>query len=161
MRSDDYLRIYMNDQLALGVLWRDVARRARRNNEGNDYGEPLARVASAIAEDVATFAAIMERLGIRKSRGKVGAAAAAERVMRLKANGSATSYSPLARFEELEFLAMGIEGKKILWTTLRDFAGIAQRLPDVDFGALIERAEQQRADLEPWRARAGTEAFRE
>ncbi len=29
-----FLRIYMNDQLAAGVAWREVARRARNNNEG-------------------------------------------------------------------------------------------------------------------------------
>lgn len=54
---------------------------------------------------------------------------------------------------------MGIEGKKLLWTTLRDLAGLASRLPDVDFDDLIERAERQRAELEPFRVRAGTEAL--
>jgi hypothetical protein len=37
--------------------------------------------------------------------------------------GRLGSYSPLGRFEELEFLAMGIDAKKQLWTTLRDLAG--------------------------------------
>jgi hypothetical protein len=54
---------------------------------------------------------------------------------------------------------MGIDGKKLLWTTLRDLAGLGSRLPDIDFDQLIERANQQRADLEPFRARAGTNAF--
>jgi hypothetical protein len=54
---------------------------------------------------------------------------------------------------------MGIEGKKLLWKTLRDLAGLASRLPDVDFDHLIERAERQRAVLEPFRVRAGTEAL--
>ena len=157
--DDRLLGIYMNDQLALGVLWREVARRAQRNNRGSELGEALARVAAAIAEDVATFERIMRRLGIPKSVLKVPLAITSERVGRLKLNGRLFEYSPLSRFAELDFLAQGIEGKKVLWANLRDFAGLAARVPDVDFDRLIERAEQQRAEIEPFRARAGHEAL--
>ncbi len=60
-------------------------------------------------------------------------AVAAERVGRLKPNGRLREYSPLSRFDELDFLAMGIDGKKLLWANLRDLAGLAARLSDVDF----------------------------
>lgn len=85
-------------------------------------------------------------------------AVVAERVGRLKLNGRLRTYSPLSRFVELEFLAMGIEGKKLLWGTLRDLAGLS-RLPDIDFDDLIKRAERQRADLEPFRVRVGKEVL--
>lgn len=156
---DKFLRIYMNDQLASGMLWREVARRSQRNNSGTQLGEALARVSSGIAADVETFQWMMRRLGIRMNPVKIGLAIGAERLGRLKFNGRLGTYSPLSRFVELDFLAMGIEGKKLLWTTLRDLAGLAARLPDVDFEDLIERAERQRADLEPFRVRAGTEAL--
>ena len=149
----------MNDQLALGVGWREVARRAARENRGTEYGEPVARIAAAIADDVATFGEIMDRLGLQKNPVKTTLALVGERVGRLKLNGRVRGYSPLSRFVELEFLAMGIDGKKILWTTLRDLTRVGERLPDVDFDALIARAQQQRDELEPWRARAGREAF--
>ena len=106
----------MNDQLAAGVAWREAARRAG-NNDGSELGDVLAHVADAIAEDVATFERIMERLGLRRSAVKPGIAVFAERVGRLKLNGRMFSYSPLSRFVELDFLAMGIEGKKVLWGT--------------------------------------------
>jgi hypothetical protein len=154
-----YLGIYLNDQLAAGLLWRETARRAQRSNDGSDLGAALARVAAAIAEDVETFEAIMRRLGVRRNPVKTALAVAAERMGRLKLNGRLTSYSPLSRFVELDFLAMGIDGKKLLWSNLRDLAGLAERLPDVDFDALIERAGQQRAAIEPFRARAGAEAL--
>ena len=149
----------MNDQLALGVLWREVARRSERNNRGTEVGEMLERVAAEIAEDVSTFEGIMERLDIPRSSVKPAAATVAERVGRLKLNGRIRRYSPLSRFGELDFLAMGIDGKKLLWANLRDLAGLADRLPDVDFDRLIERAERQRAAIEPFRARAGREAL--
>lgn len=157
--GDRFLRIYMNDQLALGIAWREVARRAQRQNEGTALGEALARVATGISEDVDAFEGMMERLGLERDRVKPTLATVAERLGRLKPNGQLRGYSPLSRFAELDFLAMGIEGKKILWANLRDFGDLGQRLPDIDFDGLIERAGSQRAELEPFRARAGHEAL--
>jgi hypothetical protein len=153
------LGIYLNDQLAAGVLWRETARRAQRSNEGGELGASLARVATAIAEDVATFERIMDRLGVRRNPVKTALAILAERAGRLKLNGRLTSYSPLSRFVELEFLAYGIEGKKILWQNLRDCARLSERLPDVDFDELIARARSQRDEIEPFRLRAGAAAL--
>jgi len=154
-----FLGIYMNDQLAMGMVWRDLAKRSQRNNQGSELGEALARVSTGIAEDVDTFRMIMRRLGIRINPAKGGLALAAERLARFKPNGRLTTYSPLSRFEELEILAMGIEGKKQLWGTLGDLAGLSARLPDVDFPRLIDRAERQRAELEPFRVSAGIDAL--
>ncbi|HEX2070298.1 MAG TPA: hypothetical protein VHF90_01460 [Thermoleophilaceae bacterium] len=153
------LGTYMNDQLAMGVVWREVARRSAKSNAGTELGAAVGQVAAQIAEDVETFERLMDRLGIGRSRVKGTLAIAGERVGRLKLNGRLFSYSPLSRFVELDFLAAGIEGKRILWANLRDFAGLAERFPDVDFDQLIERAERQRAELEPFRAEAGREAF--
>lgn len=154
-----YLGIYLKDQLALGIAWRELAKRAARNNKGSALGAVLDQVATAIAEDVETFRTLMRRLDVSPDPIRNAAVTVAERVGRLKPNGRLLRYSPLSRFSELEFLTMGIDGKKQLWTTLRDLAGLAERLPDVDFDALVARAEQQRADLEPFRADAGREAF--
>ncbi|MBW4720419.1 hypothetical protein [Saccharothrix obliqua] len=156
---DKYLGIYLKDQLALGVLWRELARRAQRANRGTPLGGALARVSLGIGEDVDEFASIMRRLGVRPDPVRTALATAAERLGRFKPNGRLRGYSPLSRFVELEFLVMGIEGKKQLWTTLRDLAGLGTRLADVDFDRLVERAEQQRAELEPFRERAGAEAL--
>jgi hypothetical protein len=156
----DFLAIYLRDQLALGVTWRSVARRARDNNKGTELGAALAEVADAIAEDVRTFEAIMRALGVRPDPVKVVLASVAERFGRLKLNGRWLSYSPLSRFLELEVLAMGIEGKKIMWHTLGELAGLRQRLPGTDFDDLLARAAHQRQTLEPFRREAGTQAFR-
>lgn len=158
--AGQFLTIYMNDQLAAGVLWREVARRSQRSNSGTPAGDALQRVATAIADDVVTFEQIMDRLGLRRSRVKPALAVVAERAGRLKLNGRLTSYSPLSRFAELDFLAIGIEGKKQLWQNLRDGADLATRLPDVDFDGLVERAQRQRDDIEPFRRAAGEAALR-
>jgi hypothetical protein len=156
----NYLSIYLNDQLALGVLWREMALRAARENRGTELGEAVGQVATAIAEDVRTFERIMERLHVRRSPLKSRAAVAAERVGRLKPNGHLRGYSPLSRFDELDFLSMGIAGKKQLWNNLAALAGLAERVPDVDFDELIARAQRQLDVLEPFRQSAGREALR-
>jgi hypothetical protein len=156
---DDFLGIYLRDQLALGLVWRALASRAERNNRDSELGQALSRVATGIAEDVRTFEEIMGRLGIRPNPVKNALALAAERAGRLKLNGRLTTYSPLSRFVELEGLVMGIEGKKVLWTTLADIAELRTRLPDVDFDELMSRADRQRAELEPFRVQAGKDAF--
>ncbi|GAB3893030.1 hypothetical protein GCM10029964_069130 [Kibdelosporangium lantanae] len=156
----DYLAIYLRDQLALGVVWRELARRSARSNRGTPAGAALETVATGIAQDVDTFRGIMRSLGVRPNPVKLGLAVAAERVGRAKLNGRVVGYGPLSRFLELDVLTMGIQGKRQLWATLRDLAGL-DRLPDVDFAALIRRAEDQRGTLEPFRAQAGAEAFGE
>ncbi|UKD57944.1 hypothetical protein L3Q65_14825 [Amycolatopsis sp. FU40] len=153
------LGIYLNDQLAMGLAWRELARRAARNNRGTEFETPLREAASAIAEDVETFRGVMQAVPVRANPVKAGIAIVAERLGRFKPNGRITAYSPLSRFWELEALAMGIEGKKILWTTLWDSANLGKRLADVDFDALLLRADRQRSLLEPARVRAAEEAF--
>ena len=155
----ELLGIYLNDQLALGIGGRELARRAQRENAGTELGAALERVAAGIAEDVATLEGLMAQLGIRRSRVKGPLVVAAERVGRLKPNGSVRGYSPLSRFVELDVLTLGLEHKKTLWANLRDLAGLRQRLPETDFGALIERAQHQRDELEPFRVAAGHDAL--
>ena len=159
MGDDRLLRIYMTDQLALGVLWREIARRAHKAAGASAEHEAIGNVAAAIAEDVVTFRQIMRRLGFGTRTPKNAMAVVAERVGRLKLNGHLLSRSPLSRFEELDFLVMGIDGKVVLWQNLRDGAGLGRRLPDVDFDGLIERARGQRAELEPFHAQAARDAL--
>jgi hypothetical protein len=153
------LGIYLNDHLALGVAGRELVRRAARQNEGTELGAFLERLAREVAEDLETLRAIVERLELPVSRVKPPLALVAERVGRLKPNGQLTGYSPLSRYLELESLALGIEGKALLWANLRDLAGVRDRLEGIDLDALLERAKRQRDELEPHRLDAGRLAF--
>ena len=153
------LGIYLNDQLALGVAGRELARRAQRENAGTEVGVFLHRLAAEVTEDVDTLERIMERLGVPLSPVKRPLALIAERVGRLKPNGRLRGYSPLSRFLELESLALGLEGKKVLWSNLRDLTPLRGRLEDTDFDALIDRAQRQRDELEPHRVEAARGAL--
>jgi hypothetical protein len=58
-----------------------------------------------------------------------------------------------------ELARRAARGKVTLWENLRDHAGLAARLPDIDFDALIDRARQQRDRLKPHHDAAGATAF--
>ena len=152
------LRIYLNDHLAGSVAGTALARRALANNRGTPLGDVLERVAREIAEDKDALTKAMGSLGIPQSSIKQSAAALAERVGRLKLNGQLTGYSPLSRLVELESLSIGIAGKHALWRSLKETGALGAD-PPVDLDALIERAERQRADLEPHRIEAARVAL--
>jgi hypothetical protein len=157
--SDRYLRIYLNDQLALGIAGRELARRAARENAGTGTGAALEEIARQVAEDVVALETVMTRLSVPRSRLKPHLGALAERAGRLKLNGSLRTYSPLSRFSELDLLLIGLRAKQQLWETLRDLAALPRGLPGIDLDELIRRAEAQQDALEPCRVQAGLEAF--
>jgi hypothetical protein len=94
----------------------------------------------------------MSAVGVGEDHLKSIAARVAERLGRLKLNGSIVSYSPLSRLVELEGLSIGVEGKRLLWKVLAERRDPA--LADFDFEALIARAESQRDRLEQLRLEA-------
>jgi hypothetical protein len=101
----------------------------------------------------------MARLSISRDRVKVIGGWAAEKLGRLKLNGSLLSYSPLSRLLEIEGLSLGVEGKLLLWTSLKVTYADDPRLRGFDLEALIERARSQRRRLERQRRRAAQEAL--
>src|SRR5215213_8693100 len=102
MFSSELLPIYLNDHLAGATAGTELARRAAGSNEGTEYGEFLAKLADDIDADKRQLEAIMDRLGVKQDRAKIGVAWIGEKAGRLKPNGRLTSYSPLSRLIELE-----------------------------------------------------------
>ena len=158
--GDDRLPIYLNDHLAGATAGVELARRVAGSNRSTSYGPVLERLAEEIEEDRRTLEDIMERLSVRRDRLKVALAWSGEKAGRLKLNGELLRYSPLSRLEELEGLALGVEGKLALWQTLSDTYGDDSRLRGIDFEELIKRARSQRRRLERQRRRAAAAAVR-
>jgi hypothetical protein len=154
------LAIYLNDHLAGATLGVELALRAARENTGSELGVFLGEaLLPEIREDRQTLERLMGRLGIARSRAKVAAAWAAEKVGRLKLNGELTRYSPLSRLLELEGLTAGIEGKRAFWLALEATVDSGGTVEGFDFRALAERAESQRKHLESHRLAAALDAL--
>jgi hypothetical protein len=154
------LDTYLNDHLAGAFAGRALSRRAAERQRGTDLAPPLERVAREIREDVRSLEQLMERLGIprRTQRAMIGELAHA--VGRLKFGGVLDRGSPVATLEELETLALGIEGKLALWGVLRHGASDDSSLgPELD--GLISRARTQRELVEELRLKAAEAVLQE
>lgn len=143
----ELLAIYLNDHLAGATAGVELARRLRGSNRDNpEFGPALAEICSEIEADRETLKAVMDRLGVARSKFKPLAATLGERLGRLKLNGRLWSYSPLSRLAELELLQAGVVGKRRLWRALERTH--AEDLSEFELGALIERATEQLRCLE-------------
>jgi hypothetical protein len=65
----------------------------------------------------------------------------------------------LGLFEGLEMLALGIQGKRLLWLTLNEVSSSHPEWSGVDFTRLEMDAADQRDGVERWRIRATCETF--
>jgi len=157
MRGDRLLGIYLNDHLAGASAVRDRCEAARDANHGTDLGLFLDELLGEIVEDRRVLLEVTAAVGVASSTLKQTLARLAERVGRLKLNGQLTGYSPLSRFEELELLSVGVEGKRLLWVALGELGD--PRLVRFDFAALRDRAERQREGIEGHRRAAARTAL--
>ena len=154
----ELLGIYLNDHLAGAIAGRELAKRSAKSNKGTEFGPFLFELTAEIEEDQRSLRLIMDRLGVKPNPVKDSGAWVAEKIGRLKLNGSLVGYSDLSRVVELEGLAVGITGKIALWRSLKESSAIG-RLDDVDLDDLLGRAERQRARVEEHRVRAAGMAF--
>jgi hypothetical protein len=152
-----YLATYLNDHLAGATGAVAMTGRAARQYEGRELGTFFARLGVEIDEDRTTLKAIMARNGLSHQRHKHAAAWLAEKAGRLKFNGALVRRSPLTPFVELETLAIGINGKLLLWRSLQAAPPDPETAAQVDY--LIERAEQQLAEVERLRIEVGRQAL--
>jgi hypothetical protein len=146
--SDDLLAIYLTDHLA-GATGGSNRMRSLADHErsASDAGE-LATIATEIEQDRETLTRILAAAHVSPRRYKMAAAWLAERVGRLKSNGSFRR-SPLTSVLELEFLRMGVTGKIALWESLRS----TQLRDEFDFDELLERGYRHLQGLEAAHAR--------
>lgn len=153
MARAKYLSIYLNDHLAAFTALRDVARRARRSNEGTPLGDYLAHVERELDESRLKLESLMRRLGIRRDRFKTAAARAAEKAGRLKLNGHLVRYSPLSRVLELEGLIAGAEIEARTWQALAPFV-------DEDVSERVAACERRKEELGRHHSEAAATALR-
>ena len=151
------LGIYLNDHLAGSTAGLELAKRAAKSNEGNEYGVELSRLATEIEGERDDLKKLLDELGFSEDKLKVSVAWLGEKVGRLKLNGSLLSYSPLSRLVEIEGLFLGVNGKRAMWLNLQ--ATVGTKGKSVDLPALIATAESQSERLEALRIKAAAEAL--
>jgi len=144
-RTGRLLGIYLNDHLAGATSGVRLAQRVAAVHRDLPTGAALRSLSDEIDSDRSSLISMMRRLGVPRRRYKVLAGWIAELAGRAKANGRVLPRSPLSTVEELEVLRLGVEGKRVGWSTLRTIAAADQDL-DLDpteLDDLIEGATSQ------------------
>jgi len=153
----DYLAIYLNDHLSGATVGLELARRIAGRDDA--YAATVRGLVDDIEQDRRTLEETMDRLGAGRDRVKVAAGWVGEKLGRLKRNGHLLSLSPLSRLEEIEVLALGVEGKGAMWRALRVALAGDARVDAVELDRLIARADAQREALEELRLLAVAETL--
>jgi hypothetical protein len=146
--GEDHLSVYLNDHLAGATAGVKLARQAADG-----------AIAEEIEEDRAVLIDVMERLGVGQDPVKAALGWAAVQAARLRFAAELLGHAPLSRLEQVEALALGVEGKLALWQALRRTLGGDPRLRAIDLDELIARARSQRRRLERLRMSAADAAF--
>ncbi|MBA3628690.1 MAG: hypothetical protein H0W55_03295 [Actinobacteria bacterium] len=156
--ANKFLRIYLNDHLAGAIIGVELAKRSQKSNKGTPLGDFLAEFVADASADKAQLEQIMDSVGAGRNILKSWAAWAAEKVGRLKSNGQLAGYSDLSRLVELEGLVIGVTARMGLWHSLQKAFSPSQP-PPADLDALLQRAQDQLAELQHYHQRAAAEAF--
>jgi hypothetical protein len=151
MAERDPLEIYLNDHLAAATAACDLTDQLAKESQGEPFGEFLARIHKEIEADRRTLIDVTAQLGIEPDPVKQLTAKVGELLSRVKLGGGKRDAH---RLLALETLSLGIEGKACLWIALDAIHGDYGQLHIFDFAALLDRARNQRADVEKERIAA-------
>jgi hypothetical protein len=155
----DALDRYLRDHWTAATAEVDLARRAARGQSGQRVREELASVADEAAEDRAALLAIMVDLGVERSPARERLAGLAERIGRLKPNGSLLRRSRLSDLLELEALSLALQAKELRWLALRHVADEDARLNPYHLDTLLRRAHEQEVRVEELRLEVAADAL--
>jgi hypothetical protein len=142
------LPTYLNDHLAGATAARDLIERVAKDAEGTSLGAFLTTLLYDIEADRTDLRAIMRRLDVDERRLEQVVGAVGERAARFKFDVIDRHAGEMNRVLELESMAMGIQGKTALWTTVQILARSEPRLADVDLDRLAARAREQLQEVE-------------
>ncbi len=156
------LGIYLDDHSAIMQGELELIARCCRSQQAGPLREFLGQLEREVIAQQTIVKDVKTRIGIHsrwEGQLKSGAAWIAEKVGRLKLNGSLLSYSPLSRVVELESLSVAACERVALWNTLDALADADSRLDGITFTFFQEQAENHLATLASYRRAAAMEAF--
>jgi hypothetical protein len=145
---------YLNDHLAGSALALDLLAKMCSQNEGTEFGRLLTALEQEIAEDREALHQVMKTLDVTTDTVKQAGGWVLEKLTRLRFE--LTSSEELGRLMETEALSLGIAGKLAGWRALKESSHADL---GVDLDRLIERAQDQRRRLEPFRLEAARQVL--
>ena len=151
---DQELTRYINDHLAGSsgaLLLVDQLAEKHHDSEAKEF---FIRLKGKIQEDRAMLESLLQRIERRPSALMKAAGGVAARVGGLKLMWEKVEPGELGMFEALEMLALGIQGKRILWCAIEEIRPWFPEWEGIDFASLELEAIKQRDGVEEWRLQA-------
>lgn len=153
------LATYLNDHMAGAHAALDLLDQLASSHAGTPI-ENLARGLHAdIEADRAELETLMGRLEIDQSKVRAGIGWLGSQLAQIKLRLADPSGGPFRLLETCEALSLGIEGKRLLWRSLRATVGHRPEAEGFDFAALEKRAVDQRGAVEAFRLGSAQGAF--
>jgi hypothetical protein len=150
------LGTYLHDYLAGAGMAIDLIQSLNHKHLQETDKIFLDRLFSEVTEDRDTLQRFANEAGYGVSSVKNSGAALAAKLVSLKLRAGEDAFG---RFESLEFLALGILGKRHLWKALQQNLPSADGVATLDFDRLIQRADAQYAEVERHRLACASEAI--
>jgi hypothetical protein len=154
--ANQHLSVYLNDHLAGSAAALELLDELSTLPELEVWAR---EVRGEIAADRQELEKLMRTADIAVSPARKAAGWVAEKLAKLKTRIDDRADGALQRLELIEVLALGIDGKRALWTALQAAASQRPALQAVDYPRLIERAEEQRRTVEVRRLQAAAAAL--
>ncbi|MGH7517516.1 MAG: hypothetical protein ACREOC_08610 [Gemmatimonadales bacterium] len=154
------LATYLNDHLAGSVAALELLDHLIAHPEEPDDSAFFTRLRAEIMEDQEVLSGLLRELGSGESSVRKAAGWLAEKAAGLKLRWDDRGNAGFHRFEALEGLALGIQGKLSLWRALSSVATMPA-VRTLDLRTLARKAEAQHAAVEARRVAAAARAFGE
>ncbi len=151
--------IYLRHHVAASRGGLDLFQRSARSQLSPDARRELRDLAAEVGQDREQLLAILRQLGIPRPRLAEAVVGVAEKVGRLKPNGTLVRRSPLSDVIELEALSTAVTAKRLGWISLRVLGEHDRRLDAAQLEDLIRRADDQKDRLEGLRRHAVLDAL--
>ncbi len=152
---DDYLQAH----LAGANAGSDLFDRSAKGTDDPQIGEALREIHHQVVAEVRELRQMMAALNVSENRLLIAGARLAERVGRLKPNGSLLHRTPLTDLVELEALRIAVAGKVSGWEALLAIADDFEVLDRDRLEALREQGRAQHDRLRELHAIAANRAL--
>jgi hypothetical protein len=151
---DQEITRYLNDHLAgsSGALL--LIQELADSHDAPEARKFFLQLKESVEADRAMLDGLLEKIGQDPSTLMKVAGGIAARAAGIKLMWERIEPGKLGLFEALEMLALGVQGKRLLWVALREIAAWFPEWNGVDFADLELRAIQQRDEIEFWRIQA-------
>ena len=149
------LATYLHDHLAGANFAVELLKDLSEQAVDAEVARLSARLLVEVEEDRAVLQGVADSIGAQQSSVKEAAAWVAQKASRVKL----TIGAPIGTFEAVEMLSLGVQGKRALWTALRETRLNDRRFDGLDLDELASRACEQFAQLEDVRLRLARSVF--